>query len=112
MARGSSKRKLDVIDLTGLDTNATSARPSKTRPQINEERESWSNGSRFGVNAAFLPLSQASVEDEDDDAGAVELIPSSQSFEDATYSEYQLYGMLPHSIHYVPALTLASVDAK
>ncbi|KAJ9257883.1 hypothetical protein DTO207G8_1660 [Paecilomyces variotii] len=95
MARVSGKRKIDVVDLT--DTSGTSARPSKTRAEL-EERESWSSGSRFGVNAAFLPLSQASLEDEDDDAGAVELIPGSQGFEDATYSEYQLYDNLPTKI--------------
>ncbi|KAJ9382898.1 hypothetical protein DTO063F5_5417 [Paecilomyces variotii] len=95
MARVSGKRKIDVVDLT--DTSGTSARPSKTRAEL-EERESWSSGSRFGVNAAFLPLSQASLEDEDDDAGAVELIPGSQGFEDATYSECQLYDNLPTKI--------------
>lgn len=98
MARVSGKRKIDVVDLT--DTSGTSARPSKTRAEL-EERESWSSGSRFGVNAAFLPLSQASLEDEDDDAGAVELIPGSQGFEDATYSECQLYGILAHNPYYI-----------
>jgi SWI/SNF-related matrix-associated actin-dependent regulator of chromatin subfamily A3 len=101
MARGQNKRKLDVVDLTEVDGGGSSARPSKaSRPQRPEPYLSTSNGNRFGENTTFLPLSQASLLDEDD-AGAVDLIQGSQDFEDATYSEYQLYGMLRFHVCYM-----------
>lgn len=92
MARNRSKRKANVVDLTASDQEDT-RRPRKIgRGDQTNARVNVSNGQRFGENAVFIPLSQASqISLDDDDAGAIDLIQGSQDFDDA-YNNYELYG--------------------
>ena len=93
MGLDAGKRKADVVDLTGSDQE-DARRPSKIgRGAQADLRGNASNGRRFGENAAFIPLTQASQVSrfEEDDAGAIDLVQGSQDFDDAAY-DYELYG--------------------
>ncbi|KAL1968966.1 hypothetical protein VTN77DRAFT_800 [Rasamsonia byssochlamydoides] len=93
MARDAAKRKADVVDLT-LSDREDSPRPSKIgRDDRTNPRLNVSNGLRFGEDAAFIPLSQASQLSrlDEDDAGAIDLVQGSQDFDDAAYNNYELY---------------------
>lgn len=94
MARDARKRKADVVDLTASDQEDP-RRPRKIgRGDQTNAHLNVSNGQRFGEDAVFIPLSQASQISllDEDDAGAIDLIQGSQDFDDAAYSNYELYG--------------------
>ncbi|KKA21876.1 hypothetical protein T310_4040 [Rasamsonia emersonii CBS 393.64] len=93
MARDARKRKADVVDLTASDQEDP-RRPRKIgRGDQTNAHLNVSNGQRFGEDAVFIPLSQASQISllDEDDAGAIDLIQGSQDFDDAAYSNYELY---------------------
>ena len=87
-----AKRRIgatDAADKENANRPAKAVKSHRSGPLANA-----SNGQRFGQETDFIPLSQTSSSSqiEDDDAGANDLIQSSQYYDDVDVNEYDHYG--------------------
>ena len=96
------KRKSDSGDPTGGDDQNSSLHPAKSsRVGPTPEQSNTTYGQRFGESVEYIPLSQLPFSqltqtsaNDDDDAQAADVAPSSQDFDDASVNTFAIYGMV------------------
>ena len=98
----SGKRKSKPGDGTDGDDQNSSLHPAKSsRVAPTPDQSNTSYGQRFGENVEYIPLSQLPFSqltqtsaNDDDDAQAADVAPSSQDLDDASVNTFAVYGMV------------------